>query len=77
MSRPRLKAKPNPKKTRRSATVIDLDDVRARRAVHAAEANEINIALAQMVVTRRALAGDVDAMIWWLTTFGGPEWQPR
>jgi hypothetical protein len=75
MSRPRLKAKP--KKTRRSATVIDLDDVRARRAVHAAEAKEINIALAQMALTQRALAGDVDAMIWWLTTFGGPEWQLR
>jgi hypothetical protein len=77
MSRPRLMAKPNPKKTRRSATVIDLDDVRARRAVHAAEAKEINVALAQMALTQRALAGDVDAMFWWLTTFGGPEWQLR
>lgn len=26
-------------------------------------------------LSERAMAGDVDAMIEWLTRFGGPEWQ--
>jgi hypothetical protein len=28
-------------------------------------------------LTERAMGGDVDACIEWLTRFGGPEWSPR
>lgn len=28
-------------------------------------------------LSERAMGGDVDACIKWLTRFGGPEWSPR
>jgi hypothetical protein len=38
---------------------------------------DTRLVLAQAALTQRALDGDVDAMIWWLIKYGGPEWQPR
>jgi hypothetical protein len=61
-SRPQSKAAPNPKKTRRSAEIISVEELEA---------------LGDLRLAQRALAGDVDAIIAWLTKFAGPEWQPR
>jgi hypothetical protein len=48
--------------TLRRDRVVSLDAARSCRDVELCE---------------RALAGDVDAAIWWLTKYGGPEWQVR
>jgi hypothetical protein len=29
-----------------------------------------------LTLARKALSGDVEAMIRWLMTYGGPQWQP-
>ena len=38
---------------------------------------DVRHALGLCALTARAIAGDMDAAIWFLIRNGGPEWQPR
>lgn len=62
MSNPQAPSRSKARSTWPSAEIIDVEVVKPLRDVK---------------LTERALAGDVDAAIRWLTRYGGPAWQPR